>query len=78
MIRRNDMEQISARPKREIHPPPPKDLPYADAPKKLRKTKVVKDDGSAEQLKFCVKLLGELNRKQHWTVAHPFYEPVGG
>ncbi|KAI9572650.1 Bromodomain-containing protein [Boletus coccyginus] len=76
VIRRNDIEQASARPKREIHPPPPKDLPYADAPKKLRKTKVVKDDGSAEQLKFCAKLLAELHRKQHAEIAHPFYEPV--
>lgn len=77
VIRRNDIEQVSARPKREIHPPPPKDLPYADAPKKLRKVKVVKDDGSAEQLKFCVKLLVELHRKQYQAAAHPFYEPVG-
>ncbi|KAF8446270.1 hypothetical protein L210DRAFT_3619972 [Boletus edulis BED1] len=76
VIRRNDIEQASARPKREIHPPPPKDLPYSDPPKKPRKTKVVKDDGTAEQLRFCVKLLAELQRKQHWTVAHPFYEPV--
>lgn len=71
------MEQVTARPKREIHPPPPKDLPYADAPKKPRKIKVAKDDGSIEQLKFCAKLLAELQRKQHWAIAHPFYEPVG-
>ncbi|KAF8142115.1 Bromodomain-containing protein, partial [Boletus edulis] len=76
VIRRNDIEQASAHPKREIHPPPPKDLPYSDPPKKPRKAKVVKDDGTAEQLRFCVKLLAELQRKQHWTVAHPFYEPV--
>ncbi|KAH7883907.1 hypothetical protein F5I97DRAFT_1930123 [Phlebopus sp. FC_14] len=77
VIRRNDGEQpATARPKREIHPPPPKDLPYADVPKKLRKAKVVKDDGTAEQLKFCSKILTDLHRKQHWAVAHPFYEPV--
>ncbi|KAH0838598.1 Bromodomain-containing protein [Lanmaoa asiatica] len=76
VIRRNDIEQASARPKREIHPPPPKDLPYADVPKKLRKTKVVKDDGSAEQLKFCAKLLVDLHRKQYLNIAQPFYEPV--
>ncbi|TEB39309.1 Bromodomain-containing protein [Coprinellus micaceus] len=36
VVRRNEPEPISHRPKREIHPPPPKDLPYADAPKKPR------------------------------------------
>lgn len=77
VIRRNEAEQAAtARPKREIHPPPPKDLPYADVPKKLRKMKVAKDDGTAEQLKFCVRILTELHRKQHWGAAHPFYEPV--
>ncbi|KAF9229668.1 Bromodomain-containing protein [Gyrodon lividus] len=77
VIRRNEAEQAAtARPKREIHPPPPKDLPYADAPKKLRKVKTIKDDSTAEQLKFCGKILTELYRKQHWTIAHPFYEPV--
>lgn len=77
VIRRNDGESTaSARPKREIHPPPPKDLPYADAPKRPRKRKI-KDDGTAEQLRFCGKLLVDLHRKQHWTIAHPFYEPVG-
>ncbi|KAF8898359.1 Bromodomain-containing protein [Infundibulicybe gibba] len=75
VIRRSDTETIG-RPKREIHPPPPKDLPYADAPKKHRKGKRVKDDGTLEQLKFCSKILHDLNRKQHYAVAHPFYEPV--
>lgn len=78
VIRRSEAEAISARPKREIHPPPPKDLPYADAPKKARKaSKSNKDDGSAEQLKFCYKVLSDLNRKAHWAIANPFYEPVG-
>ncbi|OAX38990.1 Bromodomain-containing protein [Rhizopogon vinicolor AM-OR11-026] len=76
VIRRNEAEQVSARPKREIHPPPPKDLPYADAPKKMRKAKVPKDDGTVEQLKYCAKILSDLRRQQHWDIAHPFYEPV--
>jgi bromodomain-containing factor 1 len=63
-------------PKREIHPPP-KDLRYADVPKKMRKAKVPKDDGTAEQLKYRAKILSDLQRQQHWDVAHPFYEPVG-
>jgi len=39
-------DSISAggsRPKREIHPPPSKDLPYADIPKKSRKARAAKD-----------------------------------
>ncbi|KIY51397.1 Bromodomain-containing protein [Fistulina hepatica ATCC 64428] len=75
-IRRNDPEPSSTgRPKREIHPPPPKDLPYADLPKK-RKTRKVKDNGQAEQLKFCSKLLSDLHRRQYYDIANPFYEPV--
>jgi bromodomain-containing factor 1 len=78
VIRRND--SISAggsRPKREIHPPPSKDLPYADVPKKSRKARAAKDNLNAEQLRFCSKLLGDLHRKTHWNIASPFYEPVG-
>ncbi|KAJ2920262.1 hypothetical protein MD484_g55, partial [Candolleomyces efflorescens] len=75
VIRRNDIPEPVGRPKREIHPPPPKDLPYADAPKKNRKGK--RGDGPAnEQLKFCGKLLQELHKKAHYQSAHPFYEPV--
>ncbi|KAF8971566.1 Bromodomain-containing protein [Flammula alnicola] len=74
-IRRSEAEAIG-RPKREIHPPPPKDLPYADIPKKNRKGKRTKVDGTSEQLKFCSKLLHELNKKQYYSIAYPFYEPV--
>ncbi|KAF8168327.1 hypothetical protein B0H34DRAFT_670517 [Crassisporium funariophilum] len=74
-IRRSEAEVIG-RPKREIHPPPPKDLPYADAPKKNRKGKKTKDDGTSEQMKYCLKILNELHKKQHYNYASPFYEPV--
>ncbi|KAJ8582301.1 Bromodomain-containing protein [Rhizopogon salebrosus TDB-379] len=77
VIRRNKAKQLSAQPKREIHAPAPKDLPYADMPMKMRKAKVPKDDGTAEQLKYYAKILSDLRRQQHWDVAHPFYEPVG-
>jgi hypothetical protein len=77
VIWRNEAEQLSAWPKREIHPPAPKDLPYADTPKKMRKAKVPKDDGTAEQLKYYAIILSDLRRQQHWDVAHPFYEPIG-
>ena len=70
-------EESSGRPKREIHPPPPKDLPYADPPKKARRASTMKDSGAADQLKFCEKVLKELHKKQHYNVAQPFYDPVG-
>jgi hypothetical protein len=77
-VRRTEAEpQPVGRPKREIHPPAPKDLPYADAPKKPRKGRQPKDRGTAEQLKYCSKILSDLHKKQHYQIANPFYEPVG-
>lgn len=75
VIRRNETEN-AGRPKREIHPPPPKDLPYADVPKKPRR-RSVKKDASNEQLRYCVKILDQMGRKQHAAVVGPFAEPVG-
>lgn len=75
VIRRSD-ENVG-RPKREIHPPPPKDLPYSDAPKKARRMKTGRDNIHADQLKYCDKVLKDIHRKQHYNIAHPFYEPVG-
>ncbi|THH16771.1 hypothetical protein EW146_g3936 [Bondarzewia mesenterica] len=72
VIRRNDTENLG-RPKREIHPPPPKDLPYADAPKKHRRRGKKNNN---EQLRFCGKLLDQLHRKQHQNVVGPFAQPV--
>ncbi|KAJ8586981.1 Bromodomain-containing protein [Rhizopogon salebrosus TDB-379] len=57
-------------------PPPAEDFPYADVPKKMCKAKVPKHDGTAEQLKYCAKILSDLWRQQHWDVAHLFYEPI--
>ncbi|RDX56080.1 Bromodomain-containing protein [Lentinus brumalis] len=74
VIRRND--EGVGRPKREIHPPAPKDLPYSEAPRKPRKAKVPKDAIVAEQLKYCEKVWKDLHQKQHYNIAHPFYEPV--
>ncbi|EIW64876.1 Bromodomain-containing protein [Trametes versicolor FP-101664 SS1] len=76
VIRRNDEAAGVSRPKREIHPPAPKDLPYAEATRKPRKAKAPRDAATAEQLKFCEKLWKDLHQKQHYTIAHPFYEPV--
>ena len=76
-LRRNEEAANAGRPKREIHPPPPKDLPYAEAPRKHRKAKAPKNAALAEQMKFCEKLWKDLHQKQHYNIAHAFYEPVG-
>ena len=85
-IRRNtpdDYPSPVARPKREIHPPPPKDLPYSDVPangKRARKGKnrgPERDEGTAEQLRYCMKILLDFNKKSLYQTAGPFYEPVG-
>ncbi|KAL0072171.1 transcription initiation at TATA-containing promoter protein [Marasmius tenuissimus] len=77
VIRRSDAQTDAVgRPKREIHPPAPKDLAYADPPKKPRKSKIPRDDGTVEQLKYCSKILDSLFKKQYNAVAGPFYEPV--
>jgi hypothetical protein len=75
-VTRHSEAEVTTRPKREIHPSPPKDLPYAGVPKKNRK-KRSKADASSEQLKYCGKILQELNRKHYYNIAYPFYEPAG-
>ncbi|KAL7267269.1 transcription initiation at TATA-containing promoter protein [Rhizina undulata] len=59
---------VDGRPKREIHPPAPKDLPYSDVKPRRKK--------NATELKFCDLVLRELLRKQHEAYAFPFYAPV--
>ncbi|PCH33446.1 Bromodomain-containing protein [Wolfiporia cocos MD-104 SS10] len=77
VIRRSeDHINGGGRPKREIHPPPPKDLPYTDAPKKMRKAKTPKNNAYVDQFKFCEKILRDVHKKSYYTIAHPFYEPV--
>lgn len=65
LIRRESA--ASDRPKREIHPPPPRDLPYDVKP---RRKKV------ATELKFCDLVLRELLKRQHQGFAFVFYSPV--
>jgi bromodomain-containing factor 1 len=74
---------VSARPKREIHPPPPKDIDYTEqAPKRAAPGKVgkngkrKKDDGTLEQLRFCLRVVNDLYKKQYATFAQFFYDPV--
>lgn len=59
---------VDGRPKREIHAPPPKSLPYQSAPRPRGK--------NAAQLKFCGQVLKELTSKKHEDFAFPFYQPV--
>lgn len=66
-IRRESLG-VDGRPKREIHAPPPKSLPYQLAPQRRNK--------NAAQLKFCQTILKELTHKKHAGFAFPFYQPV--
>lgn len=65
---RRDSSTADGRPKREIHKPPPRDLPYANA--KPRKKKY------AAELKFCEHVLAEMKRPRYAHVAAPFLLPV--
>ncbi|KAF5102710.1 hypothetical protein D0Z00_000202 [Geotrichum galactomycetum] len=66
MIRRDSA--IDGRPKREIHPTRPKDVPYSDVKPRRKKY--------AAELKFCGSVLKELMSKRHETFSFPFLEPV--
>lgn len=67
---------MAARPKREAHVPPPRDLQYAAEPPRKRKVKR-RDDNLIEDLNFCSKVLNELHAKRYKAFASFFYEPVG-
>jgi bromodomain-containing factor 1 len=64
---RRDSTAGDGRPKREIHPPAPKDLPYSTKPRRKQ---------NAAELKFCESVLKELHRKPYESIAFPFYHPV--
>ncbi|KAF8315176.1 Bromodomain-containing protein, partial [Clavulina sp. PMI_390] len=79
----NANEFVSARPKREIHPPAPKDSGYEEgAPKRAggprvgKNGKRKKDDGTLDQLRFCGKIITDLYKKQYAAFAGFFYDPV--
>ncbi|BFZ58266.1 transcription initiation at TATA-containing promoter protein [Savitreella phatthalungensis] len=67
-IIRRESVGVDGRPKREIHAPPPKSLPYSNQPARSKK--------NAMQLKFCESVIRELFKKQHESFAFPFYQPV--
>ncbi|KAH3669161.1 hypothetical protein WICMUC_005000 [Wickerhamomyces mucosus] len=56
-----------SRPKREIHPPKPKDMPYDIRPKKKK---------FAAELRFCQQVVKELTSKKYESFSYPFLEPV--
>ncbi|KAJ6260308.1 hypothetical protein Dda_4533 [Drechslerella dactyloides] len=68
-IRRDSIVTADGRPKRPIHAPPPRDLPYSGDLKPRRKKSIA-------EFKFCEGIMKELWKKQHQAIAYPFYNPV--
>lgn len=66
MLRRESA--VDGRPKREIHPPKPRDLPYGEARPRNKKF--------AAELKFCGQVIRELMGRKHESIAYPFLAPV--
>ncbi|KAL8674733.1 MAG: hypothetical protein Q9168_000891 [Polycauliona sp. 1 TL-2023] len=65
---RRDSTKLGDRPKREIHPPAPRDLPYANSKPKKKKYQA--------ELKFCGSVLDELAKKKYEALVFPFAAPV--
>ncbi|KAI9892099.1 MAG: hypothetical protein M1814_001805 [Vezdaea aestivalis] len=65
---RRDSTVADGRPKREIKPTQPKDLPYSNAKPKKKKYQL--------ELKFCQEVLDELMKPKHSPNMSIFYEPV--
>lgn len=64
---RRDTDANGGRPKREIHPPKPKDMPYDIRPKKKK---------YQPELRFSQQVLKELMSKKYESISWPFLEPV--
>ncbi|KAI5288653.1 hypothetical protein KEM52_001075, partial [Ascosphaera acerosa] len=64
---RRDSTAADGRPKRSIHPPKNRDLPYSAKPKKKK---------YVWELKFCQEALDELFKPKYYPIAAPFYQPV--
>lgn len=73
---RRDDSYVAARPKREV--PPPREQTFHAEPRRppTKKRFPKRDDGTAEQLKWCTKLINDLYRPKYSAFAYPFYEPV--
>ncbi|KAF2708470.1 Bromodomain-containing protein, partial [Pleomassaria siparia CBS 279.74] len=65
---RRDSSSTNDRPKREIHRPPSKDLPYNTAKPKKKKYQ--------QELKFCESVMSEIMKPKYAKFAFPFLSPV--
>ncbi|KAI4163085.1 MAG: hypothetical protein LQ342_003212 [Letrouitia transgressa] len=65
---RRDSTKGDGRPKREIHPPAPRDLPYANQKPKKKKFQA--------ELRFCSHIMGELAKPKYAALVQPFAVPV--
>ncbi|OCK85727.1 Bromodomain-containing protein [Lepidopterella palustris CBS 459.81] len=65
---RRDSSSANDRPKREIHRPPPKDLPYNSVKPKKKKYQL--------ELKFCESVVSEMVKPKYARFAYPFLKPV--
>ncbi|KAG7902994.1 hypothetical protein KL907_004127 [Ogataea polymorpha] len=64
---RRDSALDNGRPKREIHPPKPKDMPYDIRPRKKK---------FQAELRFCQQVIKELMSKKYDSISYPFLVPV--
>ena len=65
---RRDSTKGDGRPKREIHPPAPRDLPYANQKPKKKKYQA--------ELRFCSYIMNELVKPKYAVLTQPFAIPV--
>lgn len=65
---RRDSTVNDGRPKREIHPPAPRDLPYANQKPKKKKFQL--------ELRFCQEVITEMKKTRHQLYGGPFMTPV--
>ncbi|KAL8920094.1 MAG: hypothetical protein Q9208_006447 [Pyrenodesmia sp. 3 TL-2023] len=65
---RRDSTKGDGRPKRDIHPPAPRDLPYAHSKPKKKKFQA--------ELKFCSHVLDEIVKPKYKHLTDPFAVPV--
>ncbi|KAG8980541.1 hypothetical protein FRB90_007661, partial [Tulasnella sp. 427] len=66
----------AARPKREVHATPAKESHFDSSRPNGAGRRVKRDDGSAEQLKYCMKIIHGLFGRQYENWAWFFYDPV--
>ncbi|ODQ65354.1 Bromodomain-containing protein, partial [Nadsonia fulvescens var. elongata DSM 6958] len=63
-----EIKSETGRPRREIHPPKPKDMPYSDMRPRNKRY--------AAELRFCSQVLKELYSKKHKSISFAFLQPV--